>query len=199
MKRITLIILIITLCLPALSGCGGRKCDHNWERTANYDQHTAVDKCSACEETRMYTDPAGLSAPPSNFPAEPPYLSVSDGNSTIQAWRGTYSWMIENEDGMGSGIEADSPHPLDRKEGIQVIKITEKTTLTLNFEETPTSITVRRYKQNASDYDAYDEISVSGNSIEVKAGNYLYEVIANWNNNTKPYNGTVYYAFRTEK
>ena len=135
----------------------------------------------------------------SNFPAEPPHLGVSDGNATVTAWRGTYSWLVENDDGTGSGINTDTMHPLDCKEGIPSFKIAKKGTLTFSFEEAPTSITVRRYRLNSSDYDAYEEIPVEDGTIEVKSGNFLYEVIARWDHPGKPYGGTVYYAFSTEK
>ena len=143
----------------------------------------------------------GINATPdaSSFPAEPPTLTVSDGEMTITAWRGTSSWMIVGEDGLGSGITADSPHPLECKDDIQTIKVSQNTTLTLSFESAPTSIAVKRYKLNATDYDAFEKIADFRNIIEVKAGNYLYEVIAKWEDNAKPYSGTVYYAFCTEK
>lgn len=184
------------MCLAAFSACA-KECEHSWQRTANFDQHTAVDKCAICEETRMYTDRDSLPAQASNFPAKPSHLSVSDGISTIQAWRGTYSWYVENEDGTGSGICADSSHPLDSKDRVPAIKVTQKTTLTLNLEGNPSKITVKRYNLSTNDHDSYKEIAINGNQIEVKSGDYLYEVIASWS--SQAYNGTVYYAFRTEK
>ena len=136
----------------------------------------------------------------SKFPSEPPTLTVSDGETTITAWRGTYSWLIEDEDGMGSGISVDSAHPLDYKDSSQRINVSQNTELTLNFESVPTSISVKRYKLNATDYDAFEKIADSYNMIiDAKAGNYLYEVIAKWEDNSIPYSGTVYYAFCTEK
>lgn len=136
----------------------------------------------------------------SKFPSEPPTLTVSDGETTITAWRGTYSWMIEGEDGMGSGITVDSAHPLDYKDNIQTIKVSKNIKLTLNFESAPTSISIKRYKLNATDYDAFEKIADSYNMIiDAKAGNYLYEVIAKWEDPSKSYSGTVYYAFCTEK
>lgn len=177
MKRILLIILALALSLPVLAGCA-----------RDYDFYGV---------STMLIPNDGGTIKQSNFPAEPPILYVISGSSAVQAWRGTHSWFVENEDGTGSGICADSPHPLDCIEDIQAVKVTKKATLTLNFEEAPTSITVRRYKLNSSDNDSYDEIVLNGNSLEVKAGEYLYEVIASWNR--QQYNGTAYYAFRTEK
>ena len=196
MKRTLLIILMISLCLPAFSGCA-EECEHSWQRTANFDQHTAVDKCTICEETRMYTDRDSLPAQASSFPNQPPFLYVHDGKTQIKAWRGTHSWYVENEDGTGSGVCADSSHPLECKDSVPAIKVAQKATLTLNLEGNPSKITVKRYNLNTKNYDNYDEIIVSGNLIEVKSGDYLYEVIASWS--SQAYNGTVYYAFRTEK
>ena len=136
----------------------------------------------------------------SKFPSEPPTLTVSDGETTITAWRGTYSWMIEGEDGMGSGITVDSAHPLDYKDSIETINLSQNTKLTLNFESAPTSVSIKRYKLSATDYDAFEKISASYNMIiEAKVGDYLYEVIAKWEDPSKSYSGTVYYAFCTEK
>ena len=136
----------------------------------------------------------------SKFPSEPPTLTVSDGETTITAWRGTYSWMIEGEDGMGSGITVDSAHPLDYKDSIETINLSQNTKLTLNFESAPTSVSIKRYKLSATDYDAFEKIADSYNMIiDAKAGSYLYEVIAKWEDPSKSYSGTVYYAFCTEK
>ena len=135
----------------------------------------------------------------SKFPSEPPTLTISDGETTITAWRGTYSWMIEGEDGLGSGITVDSAHPLDYKDSIETINLSQNTKLTLNFESAPTSVSIKRYKLSATDYNAFEKIADSYNTIDAKAGNYLYEVIAKWEDPSKSYSGTVYYAFCTEK
>ena len=202
MKRILLIILTISICLLAFCGCA-KECEHSWQRTANFDQHTAVDKCSICEETRMYTDPNALSAEvqlpvvPTIFPFEPPHLSVIGDKNAVDAWRGTSSWMYDNKDGTWSGIEADSPHPLECKDDLPILEITKKTTVNLKFEAAPSKITVKRYKASTTDFDNFDELTVSGGSFEAKTGDYVYEIIASWS--SQAYNGTVYYAFRTEK
>ena len=62
-----------------------------------------------------------------------------------------------------------SMHPLDCVNSIQGIHIPQKTTLSLNFEASPTSVTVRRYKLHTTNYDQYEEIPVNGNTIEIKA------------------------------
>ena len=178
MKQHLLILIALSVCLAAFSGCAAPDASPS-EVPAAQGGHV--------------TDQA------SNFPTEPPYLRICDGNAAFTAWRGTYSWLVENEDGTASGINADSMHPLDCKEGIPSLKMTKRGLLTFSFEESPTSITVRRYRLNSSDYDAYEEIPTEGGTIEVKPGNYLYEVIVKWNHPNQPYGGTVYYAFSTEK
>ncbi len=153
---------------------------------------------SGCANEPTVPDPMPEGAvKPSNFPTEPPVLYVDDGKTQIQARSGTTSWMHDNKDGTWSGIEADSMHPLECKDRIPAIKVTQKTTLRLNLEGNPSKITVRRYKLSTNDYYNYDEITANGNLLEIKAGDYLYEVIASWKAQT--YSGTVYYAFRTEK
>ena len=176
MKKYLFILLAVSVCLSALAGCD--------TPDAGEGEATVIHGGAVTEQA-------------SNFPAEPPHLHVSDGSTTVTAWRGTYSWLVEKEDGTGSGITTDTPHPLDCKEGIPSLKIAKRASLSFSFEESPTSITVRRYRLNSSDYDAYEEIPVADGTIEVKRGNYLYEVIVKWNHPNKPYSGTVYYAFST--
>ena len=176
MKQHLLILIALSVCLAVFSGCA--------VSDANPNEVPAAQGGNVTEQA-------------SNFPAEPPHLGVSDGNATVTAWRGTCSWLVENEDGTASGINADSMHPLDCKEGTPSLKITKRGTLAFSFEEAPTSVTVRRYRLNSSDYDAFEEIPAEGGTIEVKPGNYLYEVIVKWNHPNKPNSGTVYYAFST--
>ena len=202
MKQFLFIILALCFCAASLTSCK-RKCDHTWERAANYDAHTAVDKCSLCDETRMYTDPEAMAGDvqlpsvPTIFPLAPPYLAVICDEPAVYAWRGTSSWMTVDADGMGSGIESDSPHPLQCKDSLPILEITKKSTISLRFEAAPSKITVKRYKSSTTDYDDFDEIEVNGASFEAKSGDYVYEIIASWNGTD--YNGTVYYAFKTEK
>lgn len=172
MKRFLLILLTLALCISAFSGC-----------TQNVGEEQSTD--------------LRLPETPSIFPLAPPHLFVGDGKTTVEAWRGTTSWLVEDENGLGSGIEADSAHPLDCKDNLPMLEISQKSTLTLHFEATPSKITVKRYKLSASDYDDYDEIAVTSGTFEAKAGGYVYEIIASWNGQN--YSGTVYYAVKTEK
>lgn len=173
MKRILILILTAIVCVSAFTGCGTDLPEEPVDLKVTFSENLT------------------------NFPKEPPTLFVRDGDTRIKAWRGTCSWMVEGDDGLGHGIESDSPHPLDLRESIPAIALKKKTTLTLSFEGRPTKITVKRYAPNTTDYDDYETVKVSEGAIEVKAGDYLYEVIATWSG--EKYSGTVYYAFRTEK
>ena len=130
-----------------------------------------------------------------SFPKDPPVLFVRDGDMRVKAWSGTCSWMVEGDDGLGHGIESDSPHPLDCKDSLPAIDVGWGTSLTLNFEGRPTKITVKQYAPNATGYDDYEEIKVKESTVKAKSG-CIYEVIATWSG--EKYSGTVYYAFRTE-
>ena len=172
MKRVLWLIAVAALCLAALVGC-------------------------APGDPAQTENPV---KPTSKFPNEPPILSVSGGEATVYAWRGTCSWDVRKSDGTGTGVQMDSPHPLDCVGDMAALPASEKTTITLTFEAPPSEIVVRRYKSSAKDYDAYEEMEVKGSSFEAKAGNYLYEVIATWDESLlRSYSGTAYYGFCTAK
>ncbi len=60
MKRFLSAMLAIIICVSFLASCDNSKenkmCKHNWERTENLNEYTAVDKCSICGVTRKYID-----------------------------------------------------------------------------------------------------------------------------------------------
>ena len=130
------------------------------------------------------------------FPNEAPVLFIRNGETRVKAWRGTCSWMVEGEDGLGHGVESDSPHPLDCKDSLPVIDVGWLTTLTLSFEGAPPKITVKRYAADAEGYDDFETVKVEESAVKTKSGEHIYEVIAAWYGDK--YSGTVYYAFRTE-
>ena len=75
MKRLLSLILAL-LCISTLFACDtensntqkkrrserdvGKMCEHNWEQAENFNEYTAVDQCSLCGATRMYTDPDSI-------------------------------------------------------------------------------------------------------------------------------------------
>ncbi|WP_225742934.1 hypothetical protein [Marinilactibacillus sp. Marseille-P9653] len=67
---------------------------------------------------------------------KPPELTIHAGDEVIEPILGTYSWSIEN----GQGIEADSDSPPELVKLIQPTSIDAPTPLELDFEEQPNTI-----------------------------------------------------------
>ena len=151
---------------------------------------------------------------------EPPALTVVYGeNNSIEALRGTSSWTYQNEDGTWTGIEADSMHPLDAKEYMPNLTLLPVITSScsplsagMQWDTIPDNVTVRCWSDAYwGQYDAESEdltvrtLMVDSNteaapiiSIELKDGNYVYEVIAEWNS-AETYHGKACYSFYTVK
>ena len=142
---------------------------------------------------------------------EPPALTVICGeNNSVEALKGTYSWTYLEEDGTGIGINADSMHPLEAKEYMPYFVNPNPSKVNLQWDIAPDMISVCCW--NEEDWgqpDAKSEelevltLMVDSNidiapipSIQLKDGNHIYEVIAEWNSSEK-YNGTVCYSFYT--
>lgn len=148
---------------------------------------------------------------------EPPALTVVCGKESVEALRGTTSWMYENEDGTSTGIESDSVHPLQAKEFMPQLKLVptqyssiEPFKAYLRWDVAPDWIVVRYWSE-----DSWGEINSESEMIPVNAtiieynienkplfpivlkeGNYIYEVIADWNN-YENFSGKAHYSFYT--
>lgn len=151
---------------------------------------------------------------------EPPALTVVYGeNNSVEALRGTASWMYQNEDGTWTGIEADSMHPLDAKEYMPCLELLPVMTssrshlkVRMQWDTIPDKVTVRCWNESYwGQYDAESEevpakllcIDSSDGcdayfSVELKDGSYVYEVIAEWNS-AETYHGKACYSFYTVK
>ena len=128
---------------------------------------------------------------------EPPVLRVVSDETAMTALLGTYSWQRKNIDGTFTSIEADSPHPLDCKELLSPPLETPEATAMLRFTENPDRIVS---VQCWSD-DHWSNLSADGedvilneNTIELKSGGYIYEVVAQWDTDSG-YGGTAHYSF----
>ena len=145
---------------------------------------------------------------------EPPALTVVSGENSIEALRGTFSWTYQNEDGTWTGIEADSMHPLQAKEYMPSLKLLPVITsfAGMQWDTVPDKVSVRCWSEAYwGQYDAESE-EVSAKllcidssdgcdpyfSVELKDGNYVYEVIAEWNS-AETYHGKSCYSFYTVK
>lgn len=150
---------------------------------------------------------------------EPPVLTVVCGNKTAEALRGTTSWMYQNEDGTSTGFEADSMHPLQAKEymtPLDVIPIPissiDPLKADLQWNTIPDKVLVRCWNEEYWGQSTAESeeipvriLMIDSNietapivSIALKDGNYIYEVVAEWNSAEK-YSGTAHYSFYTIK
>ncbi len=161
---------------------------------------------TSCGGNSVQADPADgtgsfLSVTQDVFPDAPPTMTIVCGEESVTAWRGSYSWHILLDNGMGRGKHADSMHPLSALDGVPVIAADDGTEVTLVFEvpeaELPvTSLEVRRYRTDAEDYEDYETVTVDGTTLTLTGDDALYEVIASWDVSDGAYRGTARYAFR---
>lgn len=143
---------------------------------------------------------------------EPPALTVVCGDQSLEANRGTTSWLYENEDGVSEGFVSDSMHPLQAKEFMTPLEFPADISadwleVSLQWDVAPDQVSVHCWGEECWDQiDAEsEEIPVNtqtedtnGSSITLKDGNYIYEIVAEWNGSEK-YSGTAYYSFYTVK
>ena len=152
--------------------------------------------CPAADEPNQINAPGsnGASKPTS---AEPPELKILDSTCLgIVANKGTYSWMSDNGDGTWKGVEADSSHPLEWQKFL-VPMTTSDDTVELYFDVQPQEISVRCWSDEYwGKVDAEEEnVTLSENTLEIKDGGYIYEVIAKWTGENLAAEGTVHYGF----
>ena len=138
----------------------------------------------------------------SAVPKEPPALTVSGGDETIEAMRGTYGWQYQINENQFTGVDADSMHPLDAKEYIPEITLEKSDDpdksglVTLEWEIPPTSIDVTAWEPLWGEYEKAESWGVANayGEFQLKEGDYVYEIKASWGDKTE-YNGTAYYSF----
>lgn len=144
---------------------------------------------------------------------EPPALTVICAQRSVEALRGTTSWIYDNADGTSTGIASDSMHPLQAKEYMAPLSLMpsylshiDPFAACLQWNVAPDKVSVRYWSEDCwGKYDTEGEnipVMTDGNSadfiLELKDGDYIYEVTAEWNSSEK-YSGKVYYSFYTEK
>ena len=162
---------------------------------------------AACQSTGQISCPADDEPDPVNAPgsngaskptsAEPPELKILDSTCLgIVDNKGTYSWMSDNGDGTWKGVEADSSHPLEWQKFL-VPMTTSDDTVELYFDVQPQEISVRCWSDEYwGKVDAEEEnVTLSENTLEIKDGGYIYEVIAKWTGENLAAEGTVHYGF----
>ena len=179
MKKILSMLLSVILIL-SMSACQA------------YDQIS----CPPADESDKQIAPGSIgSSKPSS--KEPPELKVLDSTCLgIVANKGTYSWMSDNGDGTQTGVCADSSHPLEWQEFL-VPMTTSDDTVELYFDVPPQEISVRCWSDAYwGKVDAKEENAMlNQNTLKLKDGGYIYEVVAKWTGANLAAEGTVHYAF----
>ena len=152
---------------------------------------------TACQSAQEPPNPPGSDGPSKPIAKEPPVLKIQDnlGNS-VEVVRGTYSWMYDVGNGIWTGVEADSAHPLDCQEFLIPME-TASDVVTLSFDVEPQDITVRCWRDvHFGNAEASGEhISLEGNTLELKTRGYVYEICANWTGENLAAAGTAHYSF----
>ena len=126
---------------------------------------------------------------------EPPQLTLSAGETRVQAIRLTYSW-----DSRETGVEADAFHPLEIRDQLPVFEVPADGVVNFDFETVPDQITVRAWKMSVTGTDAYDKPDLSltvtnKNTVTLPSDDrYLYEVHAKWEMRDRT-GGAAYYGF----
>ena len=152
--------------------------------------------CPAADEPNQMNAPGsnGASKPTSKEPSE---LKVLDSTCIgIVANKGTYTWTYDNGDGIQTGVCADSSYPLEWQEFL-VPMTTSDDTVELHFDVQPQEISVRCWSEEYwGMVEAKEEnVTLSENSLKLKDGGYIYEVVAKWTGENLAAEGTVHYGF----
>lgn len=120
----------------------------------------------------------------------PPRLTVNCSDGSVSAILGTYSWQYKN-----TGVTADAIHPLDNQD--YTMLETADSAAVLVFEKDPDSIinVICWSDTFLSSSDAESEkVDFQGDTIQLKPGGYIYEVLAEWDTGIGN-GGTAYYSF----
>lgn len=140
-------------------------------------------KNEPCEALNRYANELLGSGTAPVILEDPPALSVISDHTSVSALLGSYSWQKKDSDGTSVSVNADSAHPLDCRELLSPPYETQETKAVLRFTEEPDNILSVRCWSDAhwgepgADSEA---VTVSGNVLDLKAGGYIYEIIAGW-------------------
>lgn len=170
-----------------------------------YDDQTKTVYVSGARNYEDGNDPGVIGYTPrkdGSVLEEPPTLSVSILDKSIEVSHGTCSWSYASGS-VWVGIETDSLHPLDNAAKkympgleLEASELSAKDArCLLSFSEIPDGISARCWgAEHRGDTGAQSEpVAVSDFAMELKAGAYIYEVTAVWNR--PEYKGRVYYSF----
>jgi len=129
--------------------------------------------------------------------SEPPNLHVMAGNVSTQALSGTCTWAWEKAFGQWEGMCRDSMPALSCKELLEGMYAEEEQAI-LAFGTVPDRVTVQCWPDTQWDNPDAEpiQIPVNGQTITLRDGGYIYEVVAQWNEtDDRGFYGTAYYCF----
>lgn len=152
---------------------------------------------TACQATQEPPDPPGSNGSSKPTSKEPPALIILDGfGNSVEAVKGTYSWMYDMGNGLWTGVEADSAHPLACEEFLIPLE-TSSGSVTLSFDVEPQDMAVQCWRDVhlGNTQASGEDISIDGNNLELKPGAYIYEICANWTGENLAAAGTAHYIF----
>lgn len=158
---------------------------------------------AACQSSQEPGQELGQTNPPGSVgtskPAskEPPVLKILDSTCIgIEANKGTYTWTYDNGDGTQTGVCADSSHPLEWQDFL-IPMTTSDNTVELYFDVQPQEISVWCWSDEYwGKVEAQEEnVTLSENTLKLKDGGYIYEVVAKWTGENLAAEGTAYYGF----
>ena len=172
---------------------------------------------ASCTEFDAVIGGIDLTLPTAPTLREPPSLVVTTHGSIIEALKGTSSWIYVDDNGDAAAIMGDSNHPLLKKTSTPILDLIptyfssgDPLGASLQFgtapnEITPDKITVRcwpeEYWGNAKAESAELPVTIENGNVfvQLKDSNYIYEVIAEWENGKRSFSGSVHYSFYTTK
>ena len=172
---------------------------------------------ASCTEFDAVMDKIDLTLPTAPVLRESPSLVVTTHGSIIEALKGTSSWIYVDDNGDSAAIMGDSNHPLLKKASTPILDLIptyfssgDPLGVTFQFgtapnEITPDKVTVRCWPEECwGDTNAESEelpVTIENGYVftQLKDGNYIYEVIAEWENGKRSVSGTVCYSFCTAK
>lgn len=126
----------------------------------------------------------------------PPKLAVIYDGEEAGTFDGGFTWSYAVGDGTWATVCADSLHPLQLKQHVQLISC-GSSQVRLEFENNPDEVTVRCWPGSAwGNTNAKSEKASMWNRVlDLNGGDWIYEVTATWNDDGGSYYGTASYVF----
>ena len=139
-----------------------------------------------------------LPSPDSPVYKEPPKLTLDSGDSLELSYASS-NWSYVDDNGNMAVSLADAPHPL-QMEDLEFLHCFSSVDVRLEFEFWPAEFTVRCWKtEKQGNLEANSEAVMTwNNGLQLKSGDYIYEVTATWKDDGAGYYGTATYVFRAE-